>query len=83
MAKWIVYMLRCSDQSLYTGITTDLDARLEKHNAGKASKCTRARLPVKMVWSEKVGSESEAKKREAEIKKMTKKEKEQIVKKAK
>ncbi len=72
-------MLRCSDQSLYTGITTDLTARVEKHNAGTASKYTRSRLPVKVVWSEQVESESEAKKREAEIKKLTKQQKEQLI----
>ena len=79
MKKWIVYMLRCSDQSLYTGITTDFQERIKKHNTGKASKYTRSRLPAELVWSEKVESESEAKKREAQIKKLTKQEKEKII----
>ena len=80
MSAWIVYILRCSDHSLYTGITTDLRARIEKHNTGTASKYTRSRLPVELVWSEKAGSESAAKKREAEIKKLSKTEKEKLVK---
>lgn len=73
-------MLRCSDQSLYTGIAIDLPARVDKHNAGKASKYTRSRLPVKLVWSEQVKSETIARQREAEIKKLKKVEKEKLVK---
>jgi putative endonuclease len=68
---WIVYILRCVDGSLYTGITTDLAARLKKHNQGIASKYTRSRRPVIMVWHEEVDSESTARKREAEIKRWT------------
>lgn len=76
MHSYHTYILRCSDGTLYTGITTDLDRRLREHNAGKASKYTRARLPVEMIWHEPAESESAAKKREAEIKKLSRKEKE-------
>jgi putative endonuclease len=75
---WCIYILRCADNTLYTGITTDLDRRLREHNVGKASKYTRSRLPVEMVWHEPVESESAAKRREAEIKKLTRKEKERL-----
>lgn len=67
---WIVYILRCSDGSLYTGITNDLPKRLEAHAAGKASKYTRSRLPVKLVYGEPQRSQSAALKREAAIKKL-------------
>ena len=72
MSNWTIYILRCADDSLYTGITTDLDARLAKHNAGTASKYTRAHLPVEVVWTEEAEDESGAKKREVEIKKLSK-----------
>lgn len=75
MPAWIVYILRCRDGSLYTGITTDLERRLRAHRAGTASKYTRAKLPVRLAWSESAASESAAKKREAAIKKLTRKEK--------
>ncbi|MEK7303835.1 MAG: GIY-YIG nuclease family protein, partial [Pseudomonadota bacterium] len=54
MAEWIVYMLLCADQSLYTGVATDIEARLSTHNAGKGAKYTRGRLPVKLVYQEAV-----------------------------
>jgi len=66
---WIVYMLRCSDGSLYTGITKNLEQRIAKHNDGTGAKYTRSRLPVELVWHEVAEGESEARKREAEIKK--------------
>lgn len=79
MSRWTVYMLRCSDKSLYTGITTDIEKRLKAHLAGTASKYTRVKLPVKLVWSEPASSESTAKKREAAIKKLTRKEKVELI----
>ncbi len=72
---WHLYILRCGDGSFYTGISTDVAARIKKHNAGKGAAYTRSHLPVVLVWSEEVGSESEAKKREAEVKKLNRKEK--------
>jgi predicted GIY-YIG superfamily endonuclease len=66
--RWHVYILRCRDGSLYTGITTDVKERLRKHNAGTGAKYTRSRRPVVVVWSAVASSESAARKREAEIK---------------
>jgi predicted GIY-YIG superfamily endonuclease len=68
---WTVYVIRCRDRSLYTGITTDLDRRLRQHNAGRASRYTRSRLPVKLVHREAQPDQSTALKRELAIKKMS------------
>ena len=68
MSDWIVYMVRCNDGSLYTGITKDLEQRIAKHNDGTGAKYTRSRLPVTLVWHEVAMTESDARKREAEIK---------------
>jgi putative endonuclease len=65
-----VYILECSDGSLYTGWTYDPDKRLKAHNAGTASKCTRSRLPVKLVYTEQAKTRGEALSREAAIKKL-------------
>lgn len=65
---WTVYLLRCSDGSLYCGITNDLPKRLKVHAAGKASRYTRSRLPVTLAYSEPQRSKSAALKREAAIK---------------
>lgn len=70
MAEWYVYLLRCADETLYCGITNDLDRRLACHNAGKASKYTRVRTPVRLVASAAVGSKSEALKLEIRIKRL-------------
>lgn len=76
---WYVYLLRCSDDSLYCGITNDLEKRTSKHNHGKGAKYTRSRLPVVLVWYEVVKNKSLALKREIEIKKLTKSEKEDMI----
>ena len=73
--SWIVYLLKCSDGSLYCGITNDLNARLEKHNQGTASKYTASRLPVEVVAFKKDLTKSEALKLELKIKKLPAKEK--------
>jgi len=70
MAEWHVYMLRCADHSLYTGVATDLKARVATHNAGKGAKYTRGRLPVKLVYQEAVADRGAALKREHVIKRM-------------
>ncbi len=70
MSSWFVYIVRCADGSLYTGITNDLAARVKKHNAGKGAKYTRSRCPVKLVWRERKSSASAARRREAMIKKL-------------
>jgi putative endonuclease len=72
---WFIYILRCNDDTLYTGITNNLEKRLRTHNAGKASKYTRARLPVAMVYSEEVEDRSTALRRECEIKQLSRQEK--------
>lgn len=63
-------MLLCADQSLYTGVATDIKARLAVHNAGKGAKYTRGRLPVKLVYQEAVAGHGAALKREHAIKRM-------------
>ena len=69
---WCVYMVRCSDGTLYTGITNDLEKRIEAHNsAGDGARYTRSRRPVTLVYSEEAGSKSTAAKLEYKIKKMT------------
>lgn len=78
MSEWSVYMLRCADGSLYTGITTDIERRVSEHNSGKGSKYTRARLPVELVFIEPAVTGSKAKEREAGFKSMTKDQKERL-----
>jgi len=69
---YYVYILKCSDDTLYTGITTDPERRLKEHNAGTGAKYTRCRRPVSMVYKETAENRSEASKREAEIKALSK-----------
>ncbi|GLQ21087.1 GIY-YIG nuclease family protein [Algimonas porphyrae] len=75
MADWTVYMLRCADGSLYTGIARDAAARLSVHNAGRGAKYTKARRPVALVWSEPAACRSTASKREYSIKQLGRSEK--------
>lgn len=77
MDTWNVYMVRCSDDSLYTGIATDVARRMIEHNTNDvlAARYTRARRPVMLVYQEKHDTRSAASKREYEIKQMGKKEK--------
>ena len=75
-----VYLLRCADGSLYCGWTTDLAGRLAAHNSGKGAKYTRSRRPVTLVYHEEVESWSAALRREAAIKKLTRREKLELVK---
>ena len=74
-----VYMLSCADGSLYTGWTNDLAKRLDNHQAGKGAKYTRSRLPVMLVYHETYETESEARKRECAIKKLTRQQKEKLI----
>ncbi len=76
---WFVYILRLSDDSLYTGITKYIDERLEKHRAGRGSKYVRSRLPCELVYFEKAEGKSEALQREAEIKGWSKRKKEKFL----
>jgi putative endonuclease len=75
MPTWTLYILECSDHSLYTGITTDLDKRLKRHNEGKASKYTRSKRPVKLVYEEVFRDGTAARKREAAIKALSRQDK--------
>lgn len=74
-----VYILECSDKTYYTGWTKDLEKRINVHNNGKGAKYTRGRLPVKVIYFEKYITKSEAMKREYQIKKMSRKEKEKLI----
>ena len=80
-ADWYVYILECSDKTLYTGITNNLEKRLEQHNHGQeAAKYTRARRPVKCVYQEIQANRSEATKREMAIKQLKRAEKIELIK---
>jgi putative endonuclease len=74
-----VYVLRCRDGSLYTGIAKDVAARLRQHQAGRASRYTRGRLPVALVWSRRVRSWGDALREEHRIKQLTRREKQALV----
>jgi putative endonuclease len=74
-----VYVLRCGDGTLYTGATNDLGARVARHAAGKGARYTRARLPVELVWSERARDRSAALRREAALKRLSRKEKLKVV----
>ena len=76
---WHCYIVRCADDTLYTGITNDLAKRIAAHNAGTASKYTRARRPVRLVYSEPHADRSSASKREAELKRLPRKAKLELV----
>ena len=76
---WLLYILRCGDGSLYTGIAVDVQARLQMHRSGKGAKYTRGRGPLELVYSEKCGSHSDALRRELEIKGLTREEKKALI----
>ena len=78
-STWYLYILRCKDDTLYTGITTDVEKRLEAHRSGKGAKYTRGRSPLELVYRETCGSHSDALKRELEIKKLSREEKQKLV----
>ena len=77
--EWLFYIVRCNDGSLYSGITNKLEERLKKHNAGTGAKYTRGRLPVALVYSEKLDNISAARKREEQVKHWSKTRKEQLI----
>jgi len=74
-----VYILRCGDGSLYTGVAKDLEKRLALHRAGRASRYTRSRLPVVLVWSQEMGSWSAALREELRIKALPRSRKEALL----
>ena len=75
---YFVYLVECTDTTLYCGYTVDVEKRLKAHNAGKGSKYTRSRLPVKLVYVEKISTKSAALKREYAIKKMSRAQKKEL-----
>lgn len=76
---WYLYILRCGDGSLYTGITTDVDRRLEAHRSGHGAKYTRGRGPLTLLYWELCGSHSDALKRELAVKQLSRAEKEALI----
>ena len=78
-AAWFLYILRCGDGSLYTGVTTDLERRLKMHQEGKASRYTRTHLPVELVYSEECGLRSQALVRECAVKSLPRERKEGLI----
>lgn len=79
MSEWFVYILRCADDTLYTGITNDVPRRLEQRNAGTASRYTRSRLPAKLAYKESQATRSLALKRELAIKALSRQQKESLI----
>jgi putative endonuclease len=78
---FFVYMLRCRDGSLYTGIARDLEKRMEQHSRGRGSKYVRSRLPFRLVYLEEFGTKSGAMVRENQIKSLPRKEKARLIRK--
>nr|WP_241856172.1 GIY-YIG nuclease family protein [Sulfurimonas lithotrophica] len=80
MSKWKVYVLKCADDTLYTGVATDLDRRLDEHNSStKGAKYTRVRRPVELVYYENCADRVDASRREYEIKQLSRKEKLELI----
>lgn len=81
MQEWYVYILKCADESLYTGLSNDVERRLDEHNNNDrlAAKYTRARRPVQLIYQETFDSRSDASIREAEIKKLNRQGKERLI----
>lgn len=77
-SAWHVYLVRCADGTLYTGITTDLARRMAAHNAGKGAKYTRSRGPVRLVWSEPAKDVGAARRREYQVRTLPRAEKERL-----
>ncbi len=78
--RWYLYLLECNDGTVYTGITNNLERRLQEHNNGTASRYTRSRLPVKLLYQEQCKSRSSALKKEYGIKELSRKEKQEYIK---
>ncbi len=75
MSSWHVYIVRCADRSLYTGVAKDVETRIAQHNTGQGAKYTRSRQPVKLVYSEAAADQATALQREHVIKKLQRLEK--------
>jgi putative endonuclease len=80
MMQWVVYMIRCNDETLYTGITSDLDRRIARHNAGTSgAKYVRSRRPVTLVYSHPYSSRSQASQEEFRIKQLSRSQKLRLI----
>jgi predicted GIY-YIG superfamily endonuclease len=79
MSDWHVYILQCADGTLYTGVATDVAARVATHNAGKGAKYTRGRLPVVLAYQERVGERGAALRRELAIKRLRAEDKRRLI----
>ncbi|MDA8422487.1 MAG: GIY-YIG nuclease family protein [Nitrospiraceae bacterium] len=77
--RWLLYILKCRDNTFYTGITNDVERRLGMHNDGIASRYTRSRLPVILIYQERCRNKSSALKKECRVKSLSRKEKEQYI----
>jgi putative endonuclease len=77
--SWFLYVVRCQDSSLYTGITTDITRRINEHNSKKGAFYTKNKIPVELVYQETLSDQSQARKREAAIKSLTRKEKLKLI----
>jgi len=80
MSSWFVYIVECGDKTLYTGITTDPVRRIKEHNAGKGSRYCRSRLPVKLVYLDRMQDRAQASRVENIIKQKTRQQKEELIK---
>ncbi len=78
-AEWSLYMVRCRDGKLYTGIATDIERRIAEHRAGKGARYLRGRAPLKLVFKKRIGSRSLALRVEQAVKKLPKSRKEKII----
>ena len=77
--RWNIYIIECKDGKLYTGITNDLKRRIKQHNSGNGCRFTKYRIPVKLLYTEKASGRSEALKREAQIKKLPRQKKLELI----
>ena len=77
--EWSLYILKCCDDSFYTGITKDIERRFKMHQDGKASRYTRVRRPVELLYQEKCGDRTDALVRECEVKEFSRKKKEELI----
>ncbi len=78
-AEWSIYLIRCHNGHLYTGISTDVARRFAKHQAGKGAKYLRGKGPLELVYQQKIGTRSEALKAEIKVKKMSRQTKEKLI----
>jgi putative endonuclease len=78
-SEWYVYVVRCADDTLYCGVTTDLRRRIDQHNSGKGAKYTRSRRPVSLEWWDKCEGMGDAYRREYRIKRLPRREKLEMI----